>query len=189
MPLGFAFTLTIFPLWGVFALSILAIFYGVFLSGKISANTFRPEEKSRGYSTGKIMYGASVFILLVLFHRQMHVVAGAWAIMAVGDASATVFGKKLGGPKLPWNREKTVFGSLSFIIFGTVACFFLMWYTTRTGNDQEPAGLLAIGLISFIAGLFGSVVESLRIPLDDNFTVPMTAGIVIYLMTRFSFFI
>ena len=185
LPVGFAFTLTVFPLWLVFALSVAAIAYGVVFSRALSRSTFRPEEQQRGYSIGKIGYAVSVFILLVLFHRQMYVVAGAWAIMALGDAAATLTGTRFGRARLWWNRDKSWVGSAAFWCFGTIGCFALMWYTVATGADPVPLDIEALVWISLMAAGICALAESLALPINDNFVVPLTAGGSLFLLTRF----
>ena len=138
-PLGFVFSLTLFPLWLIFVLAILAVVYGLALSRHLSQRTFRPEERQRGYSMGKIAYAISVFFLLVFFHKRMHIVAGAWSIMALGDASATLIGMMWGRFLLPWNKNKSWAGLFAFFLAGTAGSFLLMWYTVATGAGADPA--------------------------------------------------
>jgi dolichol kinase len=191
-PLGFAFTLTIFPKWLVFALSITAIVYGVFISKRVVKGTLREAEQARGYSIGKTAYGIMVLILLVLFHTRMYVVAGAWAIMALGDGSASIFGTRWGRKKLPWNSEKSWAGLFGFLIVGTTACAFLLWYIQSTGDvgttiDGVFAAFSAADLvgIAIAATVLCALAETLKIPLDDNILVPGLAGMLLFLITRF----
>jgi len=65
---------------------------------------------------GVILYPTSVLALIVLYRYHLHVAAAAWAIMALGDSMATVFGEaarrsslpenvQQGGPEPAWRRE------------------------------------------------------------------------------------
>ncbi|MCZ7586926.1 MAG: hypothetical protein M5R36_28250 [Deltaproteobacteria bacterium] len=133
-PLGFAFTLTIFPKWLVFTLSVTSIVYGIFISKRVVKGTLRQGELDRGFSLGKAAYGIMILLLLILFHHRMHVVAGAWALLALGDGSASIFGTLYGGTKLPWNDEKSPAGLIGFVVVGTLACFLLPF-----GISRRPA--------------------------------------------------
>lgn len=190
-PLGFAFTLTIFPKWLVFTLSVTAIVYGIFVSKRVVKGTLREAELARGFSIGKAAYGIMILILLLLFHERMHVVAGAWAILALGDGSASIFGTRFGGEKLPWNRDKSWAGLAGFLGVGTLACFGLLAYTQSTGDvgttiDAAFAAYSAgqLLMIAAIANGVCAVFETLRLPIDDNILVPGLAGALLHLLTR-----
>lgn len=184
LPLGLAFTLTIFPLWLVFTLSILAIIYGAFLSKFLSKTTFRDFEKKQGYSVGKIAYAVSVFILLLLFHGRMHVVAGAWAVMALGDPAATIAGKKWGQKSLPWNSKKTWVGTTAFTLAASAGCFLLLWYSMATAGIGMVAPWWSLIAMAFCTAVVGAFFESSDLGINDNFTVPLSAGILLYIQTR-----
>jgi dolichol kinase len=59
-------------------------------------------------------------------------------ILAVGDGIATLAGRALGGPRWPWNREKTLSGSAAFAIGGAVGGIFLAWWC-RPALAHPPA--------------------------------------------------
>lgn len=188
-PLGFAFTLTIFPKWLVFTLSVTAIVYGVFVSKRVVKGTLREAELARGYSIGKAAYGIMILLLLILFHHRMQVVAGAWAILALGDGSASIFGTKYGRTKLPWNPDKSWAGLFGFLGVGTVACFILLLYTQATGDVNVTIdgtfAAFSIGqlfLVAAVANGFCAVMETVKIPIDDNILVPGLAAAALALM-------
>ena len=190
-PLAFAFTLTIFPKPIVFLLSILAIVYGLFLSKRVVKGTLREAEVARGFSIGKSAYGIMVLLLLILFHHRMYVVAGAWAIMALGDGSASIFGTKWGSKKLPWNKDKSWAGLIAFIVVGTIACTFFLWYIQATGviGKTINAGFSADSFrelfrIGAITALICAIAETIRQPIDDNILVPGLAGAIIYILSK-----
>jgi dolichol kinase len=191
-PVGFAFTLTIFPKWLVFALSISAIIYGMFVSKRVVKGTLREAELSRGFSIGKSAYGIMIFLLLILFNHRMHVVAGAWAILALGDGSASIFGSKFGSKKLAWNKDKSYAGLIAFIVVGTAACALLLLFTHATGD----AGLTIDGvfaaystqkiiLVAAATATICAVAETIRQPIDDNILVPGLAGLLLHILTKF----
>ncbi len=189
-PLGFAFTLTIFPKWLVFVLAVTAIVYGLFISKRVVKGTLRDAELEKGFSLGKAAYGIMVLILLIIFHQRMQVLAGAWAIMALGDGSASIFGTLWGGKKLPWNREKSWMGLFGFALIGTLACAALLIYTHSTGDvgvtiDAAFAAFTInrIIFVALIATLICAVVETLPQPIDDNIIIPALAALLLHFFT------
>ncbi|MCB1152721.1 MAG: hypothetical protein H6684_08840 [Deltaproteobacteria bacterium] len=187
-PLGFAFTLTIWPKWLVFTLAIIAALYGIF-SVKLTKNpSVREAELARGYSVGKAAYGVMVLILLCLFHRHMEIVAGAWATLALGDGMASIFGRRFGDGKLPWNNVKSWAGFGAFVGIGSLACFGLLLYTQATGNATPPGEITIspafaafstarLAAAAFGAVLLAAVAESWPQRIDDNILVPAVSGL------------
>jgi uncharacterized protein (TIGR00297 family) len=126
--------------------------------------------------TGSVIYPISVLALILLYRHQMHVVAAAWAIMALGDVMANVVGGSLHGLALPWNRGKTWAGFLAFLVAGTAGAYVLTIWTV-------PAILPAYAFTVCAAGtLVGALVESIPIGLDDNVTVPLVTGAFLFCM-------
>jgi uncharacterized protein (TIGR00297 family) len=120
--------------------------------------------------TGIILYPISVLALILLYRNHLHVAAAAWAIMALGDGMATVAGEALCGSALPWNRQKTWPGFISFVVAGTVGAYLLTRWIVPEIPPQKTLMVCAAG------ALLGAVLESLPLPLDDNITVPLVVG-------------
>ena len=120
--------------------------------------------------TGTALYPALVLVLIAIYRNYLYVAAAAWAIMALGDGMATVVGEALRSPALPWNRQKTWPGFISFAVAGTVGADILTrWIAPEIPPDKTFTVCAA-------AALLGAVVESLPIALDDNITVPLIVG-------------
>lgn len=123
-----------------------------------------------GTWTGIILYPTSVLLLILLYRHHLHVAAAAWAIMALGDGTASVVGEGLRGPALPWNAEKRWSGSAGFVVAGTAgACALTRWV-----NPSLPVDKVLI--VSAAAALVGALVETVPIRLDDNLSVPLVSG-------------
>jgi uncharacterized protein (TIGR00297 family) len=125
---------------------------------------------SAGVWTGIVIYPISVLALILLYRHDLHIVGATWAIMALGDGTASVTGGALRGPALPWNRAKTWSGFLGFIAAGTAGAYVL----TRWVAPAVPPDI-ALRICAATA-LLGAIVESVPIRLDDNATVPLMAG-------------
>src|SRR2546426_197778 len=96
-----------------------------------------PIEPAGSVWTGIVLYPISVLALILLYRHSMHVVAAVWAIMALGDGLASVAGERLGGPALPYNREKTWAGFVSFALAGTAGAYVLaLWTNPGPGTTK-----------------------------------------------------
>jgi dolichol kinase len=106
-------------------------------------------------------YGAFWFVLgtllLALSLSDADEIAAAIFTLALGDSAATILGIR-GTHPLPYNRCKTVEGSLAFIIFSLPSC-------------------LLVGWIGLPLALLTAIVESLPVPFDDNLLIPITAAL------------
>src|ERR1051326_4769564 len=120
----------------------------------------------RGYDAGIVIYPLAVCALIIIFRKVIVIAAAIWAILAFGDGFATLAGKTIRGPRLPWNTDKTWSGFGAFIAFGTVGveCSYLLFRI-------EPSLWLVAGVTIVCA-----IVESLPLHVDDNFTVPLTGA-------------
>jgi uncharacterized protein (TIGR00297 family) len=127
-----------------------------------------------GLDAGIALFPVSLLLLVVLFGGRLEVVAGAWALMAVGDGFATLAGQYLKGPRLPWNPQKSFCGLLAFIIAGLPACFFLMQWTGSTA----PVPVMLT--VAAVATCLCALIESLPLPVNDNLTVPLIGGALLY---------
>jgi uncharacterized protein (TIGR00297 family) len=172
--------------------ALLALFFNVAVLPHLGTDMQKSPagEPGAGVWTGIIIYPISVLALILLYRHDLHIVGACWAIMALGDGTASVVGGALRGPALPWNREKTWSGLLGFIVAGTTGAYVLTrWITLgaalRAAPDVAPA--LAHNIAPDMAlricaatALVGAIVESLPIRLDDNATVPLISGAFMY---------
>jgi len=105
---------------------------------------------------GSACYAAGVLILLTSLPDIPRMSAGIF-VLAVGDSFSTIVGR-WGKLRLPYNRAKTLEGTLAFFISSLPAYYFI--------------GIWAVPLAAIAA-----LVESLALPIDDNLTVPMASAI------------
>ncbi len=134
---------------------------------------------SRGTDLGILLYPAAVLVLIVAFWRDPGLAAAGWAILAFGDGSATLAGKLLGGPALPWNRAKTFAGSIAFALAGGTAAWVIASFVER-----DPGYALPWIAIGFAAAAACAVAESLDLNVDDNIVVPLVGGLALLALSR-----
>ncbi len=140
-------------------------------------NLWREADRARGHPIGILVYPISLLFLFTLFHDRLYLAAAMWGIMAIGDGMASVFGTAMGSAKLPWNRKKSWAGSIAMFLFGAAAAPGLAWWTSRGEIDFAHIAIV-LCVISFVS----AVVESLDSPLDDNISVPIGGGLLLYLL-------
>ncbi len=142
-----------------------------------SGSLYRPSDHARGYPLGILFYPLSVLMLILAFPRRPDIVAAAWGILAVGDGLATLVGRRAGHRRLSWNPGKTLEGSLALALGGGVVGVVLAAWTRPAVSPEPP--LAFVLLAPFLAGAAAALVESLRVGLDDNISVPIAAAIVL----------
>ena len=80
----------------------------------------------------------------------------AITVLTLGDETAKIVGKKLGRRALLYNKTKQLEGTLAGIIVSAAASLFI-----------TPFKAVAASVTSMVA-------ESPPLPVDDNFTIPLT---------------
>ena len=191
VPAVFILSLRYLNTWQALLFAFVGVMYGLFLSKRLVKTAFREHEHEKGYSPGKLVYGIVVFVLILLFHKKMYIVAGAWAIMSLGDGCSGLFGSVYGKRKLPWNSGKSWIGSASFVFFGGLGAAVLMWWTNlgyislqdSLGHIQTSLPWSYFLICGFAAAFVAAGVESLPLKINDNITVPLTAGLFLYAAT------
>lgn len=141
---GFALLLGTLSWPQALALAIAAFLHNVYLLPLYAGTkVFREPGQGRRRDIGILLYPAAIALLIVIFRERLEIVAVAWGLLAFGDGFATIVGKSLRGPPLPWNRAKSWSGFLAFLVFGFVAAKILYVWTVlgRVGRlVAETAG-------------------------------------------------
>jgi uncharacterized protein (TIGR00297 family) len=159
----------------------LVILLNVFSSPRLFPGLYQQDRHGR--LSGIAFYPAAVFLLIALFGRYSWIVAGAWGMLAAGDGMATITGRLFGRRRLPYNTEKSVVGMVSFIVFGTAAGWYLMYW--NRGSGAPPP--MALGWFALAAASVAALVESARTRVNDNLTVPLTAALVLLICHQTQF--
>ena len=112
------------------------------------------------FATAPIFFALGILLTLLLFPFPAN--CAAIAIFALGDSTASIFGKALGTKTLPFNKGKTLEGSLIGFFFAFLAGAFFI----------NPFKALAAAAVAM-------TVESLPLPLNDNLMTPLTTGLLL----------
>jgi dolichol kinase len=175
LPLGFAFLLRYLTLTQAVLCCVAALAYGLFISPRINRSGIREDEAARGFSIGKVYYALVVLALILIFRNRMHIAAGAWAVLSLGDATSNLAGRAWGRKKLPWSKDKTWVGLAAFVLPSWAGSLVLVYWTAGGLNVALPAAWLVLAGCG-VAAAVGAVVESLPLPVDDNLTSPLAAA-------------
>jgi uncharacterized protein (TIGR00297 family) len=141
-------------------------------------SVWRPRERGRGAAPGVVAYPAVLVVAVLLFPRQLELVAATWALLAFGDGAAALVGSRLPLARLPWNRDKSWGGSIGCWLVGWAASAAALQWTAPTRLD--PWTVLSA---TCLGGLVAAAVESLPGTLDDNWTAPLLgAGVIAFLL-------
>ena len=143
--------------------------YG-YLFGKMLRNEVK---KGQWIVSGGAPVLAAALMVNILFPPV--IAAASLAVMLTGDAAAALIGRKFGKHKLVNN--KSLEGFIAFILAGYLAVsviFFIM---------NIPPVWYIWGLIAVIAGALAELFQK-QLKLDDNFTIPLSCGIVLFLASH-----
>ncbi len=81
----------------------------------------RESEKGHRYVSGVTLYPVAILVLILVLRARLDIVAAAWGILAFGDGAATIAGRRVRSPAIPWNPSKSLAGSAAFVVFGGAA--------------------------------------------------------------------
>jgi uncharacterized protein (TIGR00297 family) len=193
---AFAFLLRLLNWWQAAAMAIAALVFNLVVLPRVGGRRlYRPVDEARGFPLGILLYPMAVLGLVLAFPSRLDIAAAGWGILALGDGAATLIGRQVAASnshgfspnaansaflrRLPWNRQKSVAGTLAFIVFGGIGSLVLeLW--TRPAIVPTPSLTFAIAA-PLVATIAAALVESIPIRLDDNISVPFAAAIVMWL--------
>ena len=187
------------------AMAAAALVFNLLLLPRVGgANLYRPVDHERGFPIGILLYPLSVLLLMLAFPSRLDIAAAAWGILAFGDGFATLAGHgswnakpaKHAKPRdrsffaglasfafqrrpLPWNADKSVAGTLAFIVVGGAASVALAWWVRPAVTPLPPLAFTIAAPIA--AAVLAGLVETLPVRLDDNISVPATAAVVLWI--------
>ena len=155
-----------YAVYAVTVLIILGYLYnsvsGRHKNGKLYAVLSRFERSGALYGLGALYLGIGVALILGFVHTLHFALIGLAAVL-FADPIATIVGINIAGPKLPYNKKKSVYGTLAFFLTATIL------------------GFPFVGYYSVFFGVGLAVVESLSIPIDDNILIAVVM-IVLYII-------
>lgn len=135
-------------LLGIFVISVAEIYSK---NRRLAKSIYRLERN--GATLGHGALWMALGSLVAVSFLGVNNIMVVFAAMFIGDPVATIVGIHAGGKKLPYNHSKSVAGTTAyFIVTAAISYYF-------------------IGLYAIPIALIAAFVESLKLKLDDNFTV------------------
>ncbi len=129
------------------------------------------ENELEGGMTASTIVVASAAFTIFIFREEIAVVVLLY--LSLGDSAAALVGKHFGRIKLVGNR--TLEGSLAALNTCLIVSLFALWVSPDFGWYLTPATLL-------VGSLVATMSELLYLPLDDNFRIPVFAGLAMELI-------
>ena len=141
-------------------------------SVKAMSRTGDPKEILRG----PLFYGIVFVLMTLIFWKDSPIGIVALMLMCGGDGIADVVGRRVKSAKLPWNREKSLAGSLAVFVGGWALAILVVAIYVSAGvfGSSSPSYFLPVAIIAFV----GMLVESLPFKDVDNLTVTLAAVVV-----------
>jgi phytol kinase len=129
---------------------------------------------------GPLYYGIVFIVITILFWRHSPTGMVALMLMCGGDGLADILGRRLGSVKLPWNKSKSVAGTLAMFVGGFLFGLLILG-VFGTAGYFSGAWLRFLPALVLIA-LAGTIVESMPFKDVDNITVTLTAVVLGYFL-------
>jgi len=114
------------------------------------------------FATAPLYFAIGILITLLLFPAPVN--SAAIAIFTLGDSTASLFGDLISKKPLPFNKGKTLGGSLAGFFFAFLA-----------------GSVFVSPVLALIGAAVAMLVESLPLPVNDNITIPLFTGLALLL--------
>ncbi|BBH04618.1 Phosphatidate cytidylyltransferase family protein [Prunus dulcis] len=126
---------------------------------------------------GPLYYATTITLACIIYWRTSPIAIALICNLCAGDGLADIVGRRFGTRKIPYNRNKSVVGSVAMASAGFLTSIGYMHYFSRFGFVQESWDMV-LGFL--VVSLASALVESLPIStdIDDNLTVPLASILV-----------
>lgn len=121
-------------------------------------------EENWDFAASPIFFAWGVSLPLLVFPKPIGY--AAIAVLTLGDGGASVFGRRFGRTRIPFNKSKTLEGTVIGFFFAFIGALMFV----------DP-------LKSLIAASVGIIVESAPSPINDNISIPILTGLAIMLVS------
>ncbi len=121
--------------------------------------------------SGTPFYVASALLSIAIFPKT--IAALSILFLACGDPIASLFGILYGkyGPR--FSNGKSLIGTMA----GILTCFTISFAYLRASGLTD----VQVAVLSVLGGISGGAAEMLPIEIDDNFSIPVVSGFVLWM--------
>lgn len=126
---------------------------------------------------GPLYYATTITLASAIYWRTSPIAIAAICNLCAGDGLADIVGRRFGSKKLPYNKNKSIAGSIAMVVAGFLASIGYMHYFSAFGYVEESWQMAYKFLVVSLAA---ALVEShpVSTEFDDNLTVPLTSVLV-----------
>jgi uncharacterized protein (TIGR00297 family) len=158
------------------ACALAAVLFNVIILPRFARGLYR--DPAARHDAGIVAYPAMVLLLILVFSgKHIPIAAAVWAMMAFGDPAASIAGRIVGGPALPWNPVKTWVGLLSNWAVGGATAVLVFLFVSRREPAADSVAILVIGAAIY------AFLESVRAGIDDNLVGALPTALAVYQMS------
>jgi phosphoserine phosphatase len=115
------------------------------------------------FAAAPLYFAVGILVTLLLF--PLPISGAAIAMFALGDSTASILGGRISRKPLPFNKSKTIEGSLAGFFFAFLAGSFFI----------QP-------VYALIGSAIAMAIEYLPLPINDNILVPVFTGLALTLI-------
>jgi dolichol kinase len=115
------------------------------------------------FAAAPIYFAVGILLALLLFPAPIS--NAAIAIFALGDSTASIFGRLISKKPWPFNKSKTIAGSLTGFLFALLAGLFFV-----------------LPLKALMGAAVAMTAECLPLPVNDNILIPLCTGLTLALI-------
>jgi dolichol kinase len=125
--------------------------------------------------TGAIWYNVGALLTVAALPREVALLSLLY--LAFGDPVAAFFGTWLGdqGPRFPNGKSWIGTGTSAFVC-SAIGFIFIQNLASTYGGASTGSVLV----LSIVGGVTAAVVEALPLPLNDNLSIPLISGLVLW---------
>jgi uncharacterized protein (TIGR00297 family) len=157
------------------AAALLGLLFNAIVMPRIGRGLYR--DPAVRHDAGIVAYPAMVLLLILVFSgKYIPIAAAVWAMMAFGDPAASIAGKLLGGPRLPWNPSKSWAGLLANALVGGISSILVFLFVSEKSLHLDAVAILGTGAVIY------AFLESVRAGLDDNIVAALPTALAVYQM-------
>jgi len=121
--------------------------------------------------SGTPYYIGAAILAMVIFPKPIAVLSILY--LACGDPLASLVGILYGDRSYRFPNGKSLIGSAAAVAVCTLVTFLFLKASAVPDS--------AVFALTFVGGLVGGMAEHLPLEIDDNFTIPMVSGFVLWL--------
>lgn len=162
--------------WIVLLCALAVVFNIVFLPALTNRKLEYPNSST--LNTGLISYPSVLLFLALLFFENPIFMAIGWVAMAFGDGFAGLIGPNVKSPSIPWCKNKTIFGSVTFVVFATIGIVLILRLIPNEVIQDIPPYFLVF--MACTSAVVAGITETIEGFIDDNIPVALTSSLLFY---------